>query len=263
MDVASERINQLRQLLSQAASTRRLVSAHAKRLCTVSDTQMLRKHVNAMLSSLKQQLEQGAEVASQASQALLDDSSGPESVKARSMTNVQQMERQLMAIADEYPALLRSIAAKQQQEPPRPTPRRSTLSSEETRLHGTREKGTGMPGQQQAQVQEQAEAQMSRLEVQQIGQDIHERDQDIQELVGSALEVRQVAADIAQLIDHQSSAVDRVAVNMENVAQNVDMGTEQITRAHARQRKFRIDCLGWVLIVLGVILGVYVGLLMQ
>lgn len=264
-DDASASIAELRRLLAQAAATKRTVTSHSKRIGTVSDTPALRSQVNRMLARLKGELEQGAEAASRASKAVMEGyEEGPEPVKSRHLTNVQQMERQLMAIANEYPGLVRGIAAKQQQSEPRAPASRAR--ADEIPLMGvstsSQDGEAESPAQLQQQQQRQAQAQqqeVSQLEVQQLSQDVHERDRDIQELVGTALEIRQVAADIACLIEHQAPAVEQVAVNIENVSHNVDLGTEQIARAHVRQRKFRIDCLGWVLIILGTILGTYVG----
>jgi t-SNARE complex subunit (syntaxin) len=261
MESTAECINNLRQLLSQAVSTKRMVNAHAKRLGSVSDTQMLRNQLNTLLSRLKQQLEQGAEAASKASRSSTEEFNGPEAVRLRHITNVQQMEKQLMAIANEYPGLVRSIAAKQEQAPARP--RREAAKPDEIPLLGMEdEAGSSQPrppDQQQAQLQ-QAHPEVNQLEVQQLSQDIQERDRDIHALVGSAIEIQQVAADIATLINHQATAVDQVAVNIDNVSHNVDRGAEQIARAHARQRKVRIDCVGWVLIVIGAVCGAYVGI---
>lgn len=269
MEDTAESINELRRWLAQAAATKRTVTSHSKRLGTISDTQALRAQINKMVARLKDELERGAAAATKASKAVMDDMDGPEPVKARHLTNVQQMERQLMAIANEYPGLVRGIAAKQQQSAPREPERGSRARADEIPLMGVSvsspDDESGSSGQQQQQQrhgpqQEQVQQQdVSKLEVQQLSQDVHERDRDIQELVGSALEIRQVAADIACLIEHQAPAVEQVAVNIENVSHNVDLGTEQIARAHARQRKFKIDCLGWVLIILGAILGTYVG----
>lgn len=264
MESVSQRIAKLKEQLSHAAATKRMVVAHAKRLGTASDTQMLRDQVNGMLTKLKQHLEQGAEAATVASKAVLEDFTGPEPQKSRFVTNVQQMERQLMGIANEYPALVRSIAAKQQQDAPRPPAKRRSSRHEETPLLGI----NGAPGEaepsessQPRQLQQQEEKiDVSQLEVQQLGQDIRERDKEIHELVGSAVEIQQVAADIACLIDHQSAAVDQVAVHIENVSHNVDMGTEAVARARQRQRRFKIDCCGWALIALGTGMGLYVGL---
>jgi hypothetical protein len=259
MEPTSDKIAQLRQLLSQCASAKRMATAHSKRLGTVSDTQMLRDQLNSMLSRLKHHLQQGGAAAAQASQAVLEFS-GPENVKSRYMTNVQQMERQLMAISNDYPALVRNIAAKQQE--PLPTRRVATKAEDIPLLRLNSDLSERDTGQAQMQKQANQSVEVSQLEVQQVSQDIRERDQDIHELVGTAIEIQQVAADIASLIDHQAATVDQVAVHIENVSHNVDMGTEHITQARTRQRKFRIDCLGWVLIVLGVMLGAYIGLVL-
>ena len=259
MPNTAECIAQLRQCLAQAVATKRTVNAHAKRLGTVSDTQNLRDQINNLLSRLKQTLEQGAEAAATASTSAMDDFQGPETIKLRHITNVQQMERELMSIANEYPALVRGIAAKQEQAPPR-AKRDATRQPDEIPLLGMEDGSQeSSSGHQQMQLQQQRQVEVNPLEVQQLSQDIHERDRDIQHLVGSAIEIQQVATDIASLIDHQATAVDQVAVNIENVSHNVDQGAEQIARAHARQRKFKIDCIGWVLIALGTICGIYVG----
>lgn len=71
--------------------------------------------------------------------------------------------------------------------------------------------------------------------------------------------MRQVAADIAALIDHQAGAVDQVAVHIDATAHNVARGAGEIERAHARQRRLRMDCCSWAAIVLGVAAGIYVG----
>ena len=268
MEPTAESVGKLRELLSQAVATKRQVTSHSKRLGTISDTQLLRNQVNTLLSRLKEQLEQGAEAAAQASRAT-EDFDGSDNNRLRHITNVQQMERQLMAIANEYPALVRGIAAKQEQSSARVPARRGGERADEIPLLGISggdgdagASSAGQQQQQQAQLQRPAQQEVNQLEVQQLSQDIHERDRDIQHLVGTTLEIQQVAADIACLIDHQATAVDQVAVNIENVSHNVDAGTEQVARAHARQRKFKIDCVGWVLIVLGLIAGVYVGILL-
>ena len=270
-DDVTASISELRRLLAQAAATKRTVTSHSKRIGTVSDTQALRSQVNRMLARLKGELEQGAEAASRASKAVMEDhEEGHAPTRQRHLTNVQQMERQLIDIANEYPGLVRGIAAKQQQSEPRAPERANRARADEIPLMGvstsSQDGEAQSPSQQQQQQQRQRQQQrqaqdqeVSQLEVQQLSQDIHERDRDIQELVGTALEIRQVAADIACLIEHQAPAVEQVAVNIENVSHNVDLGTEQIARAHARQRKFRIDCLGWVMIILGTILGTYIG----
>lgn len=273
MDTITGKIDQLRRLLGQAVSTKRLVSAHAKRLGTSSDTQMLRDQLNSLLAKLKDYLEQGGQVAAAASRAAMDEFSGAEPARMKHITNVQQMEKQLMSIANEYPTLVRNIAAKQEQAPARQSARqqqRQQLQEDLPLLDvedrstdaGEAQAGNGQaPSQQQQQMQAQAQRrEVSQLEVQQLGQEIQERDRDIQHLVGSAIEIQQVAQDIAALIDHQATAVDQVAVNIENVSHNVDRATEQVARAHARQRKFRIDCVGWVLIALGTITGTWLGL---
>lgn len=276
METATGKIDQLRKLLGQAVSTKRLVSAHAKRLGTASDTQMLRDQLNSLLAKLKEYLEQGGQVAAAASKAAMDEFSGSEPARLKHITNVQQMEKQLMSIANEYPTLVRNIAAKQEQSPPKQSARHQQSQQQQEEMPlldvdqrytdangATTDSAQGSRPQQQQQQQLQAQMQRSevnQLEVQQLGQEIQERDRDIQHLVGSAIEIQQVAQDIAALIDHQATAVDQVAVNIENVSHNVDRATEQVARAHARQRKFRIDCVGWILIALGVITGTWLGL---
>jgi t-SNARE complex subunit (syntaxin) len=269
MDDTSERISNLRRLLAQVVATKRSVTSHSKRLGTVSDTPALRKQIVSMLSRLKHELEEGSEAAARASTAVMDEFHGSETVRARHITNVQQMERQLMAIANDYPALVRGIAAKQQHSAPRSPTRRDWSDRGAIPLLGmagtAHEESAIEDNQQQqqqlGQQQEQGAQDASPLEVQQLSQDIRERDRDIQELVGSVLEIRQVAADIACLIDHQATAVNQVADNMESASHYVDMGTEQVAQAHARQRKFAIGCIGWVLIALGVVVGLYLGVL--
>ena len=271
MDTATGKIDRLRKLLGQAVSTKRLVSAHAKRLGTASDTQMLRDQLNSLLAKLKEYLEQGAHVAAAASRAAMDEFSGSEPARLKHITNVQQMEKQLMSIANEYPTLVRNIAAKQEQSPARQSARQQQSQhqhqQEDVPLldvdQRSSDANSAQPRDDQGQQQMQAQAQRSevnQLEVQQLGQEIAERDRDIQHLVGSAIEIQQVAQDIAALIDHQATAVDQVAINIENVSHNVDSATNQVARAHARQRKFRIDCVGWVLIALGTITGTWLGL---
>jgi hypothetical protein len=269
MDDTSERISDLRRLLARVVATKRSVTSNSKRLGTVSDTLALRKQIVSMLSRLKQELEEGSEVAARASTAVMDASHASDIVRARHITNVQQMERQLMAIANDYPALVRGIAAKQHQSAPRSPTRRGVAHHGSVPLLGvagtSEEESTAEGGQQQQQLgqqQERSEQDVSHLEVQQLSQDIRERDRDIQELVGTALDIRQVAADIACLIDHQATAVNQVADNMESVSHYVDMGTEQVARAHARQKKFTIGCIEWVLIALGIVVGLYIGFLL-
>lgn len=137
MMTVNQRVAKLREQLSQATATKRLIVSHAKRLGTVSDTQMLRDQLNGRVSQLKQHLEQGAQAASAASESILQDDSLIDTQKATHVTTVQQMERQLMSVANEYPGLVRSIAAKQQEAPPR-TPgqrKRSTRCVEPSQDH--------------------------------------------------------------------------------------------------------------------------------
>jgi t-SNARE complex subunit (syntaxin) len=103
---------------------------------------------------------------------------------------------------------------------------------------------------------------VSHLEAQQLGQEIMERDRDIHTLVGDTVEMQQVAADIAALIEEQGGAVDQVAVTIQDVAHNIDRGTEQLERARSRQRRFRMDLCSWICVVLGVVCGLYVGFLL-
>jgi t-SNARE complex subunit (syntaxin) len=76
------------------------------------------------------------------------------------------------------------------------------------------------------------------------------------------LQVRQVAADIATLIDHQAAAVDQVAVSIDATAYNVERGAGEIERARARQRRVRMDCCSWVMVIAGAAAGVYIGFML-
>lgn len=253
---AEQALQSLQRSLREVVSSKSLVLSHAKRISSPTDTQMLRQQLNQLLVRLKQQLEEGSAAATTASRALMNVTDVGDSRYAQQITSLQQMERQLMQVANEYPALVKHVAEKEQKSPPQPPPRLQKNPEELPLLAnaGQSESSSLLQAHVQTQVQS-----VSQTEAQQLGQELQERDRDIHQLVGTAVEIQQVAADIAALIDHQGAAVDQVAVQIGDVAQHIEMGAEQVEIARARQRKFRIDFCGWMCIVVGVICGLYLG----
>lgn len=256
---AQEALQSLQKSLRNVVATKSLVLSHAKRISSPTDTQMLRQQLTHLLERLKEQLEEGSAAATTASRALMNVTDVGDSRYAQQMTSLQQMERQLMQVANEYPALVKHVAEKEQKSPPQPPPR-LRKSPDEMPLLTSGGNGESSSSSPQARAQAQMEVQpVSQMEAQQLGQELQERDRDIHQLVGTAVEIQQVAAEIAALIEHQGAAVDQVAVQIGDVAQNIEMGADQVDIARARQRKFKIDLCGWLCIVAGTVCGLYLA----
>lgn len=253
---AEQALQSLQGSLRNVVATKSLVLSHAKRISSPSDTQMLRQQLNQLLARLKEQLEEGSAAATTASRALMNVTDVGDSRYAQQITSLQQMERQLMQVANEYPALVKHVAEKEQKSPPQPPPRLAKNPEEMPLLASGAQSDHGSSQQAQAQAQVQS---ISQMEAQQLGQELQDRDRDIHQLVGTAVEIQQVAADIAALIEHQGAAVEQVSVQIGDVAQNIEMGAEQVEIARARQRKFKIDFCGWICILVGVVCGLYLG----
>eukprot|EP01025_Chloroclados_australasicus_P013508 TRINITY_DN16358_c0_g1_i1.p1 TRINITY_DN16358_c0_g1~~TRINITY_DN16358_c0_g1_i1.p1 ORF type:complete len:257 (+),score=26.03 TRINITY_DN16358_c0_g1_i1:73-843(+) len=256
MDKADASVSELMTRLQSIRNTRALITKLSNSLGRSPEVE---RQLMEQMSALKRMIED-AEKAAQSATKLAVQTEGSQT----RLLTVQDMSRDLMRYAEEYEGLVRSVAQKRRNLGSNNTTARSTSPKTELQplLNGPGSEGQAQSLGQQQQQQAQSSS-VSLVQAQQMGQELEERARDIDHLVDTAVEVNQVAADIAYLIDSQENAVTQVAVNMEGISHHVDSGAQEVSRANARQRRYRVPCLGWLLMALGILAGVWLASLIS